>query len=226
MYKILVVEDNETISRVVMKYLKIEGFECDLVKTGLEALELFSQRHYHLIILDVMMPGIDGFDVLEQIREISNVPIIMLTAKKSEVDRLKGFGLGADDYVIKPFSPKELMSRVNVFLTRVYGSSDELIETYGPFKLILDSLKCYKNNIEIELTTAEFNILATFIKNKNIVLTREQLINQIYGYDYEGIDRNIDGFIKRLRKKIEDDPKNPIFLKTKYGKGYVFGGDN
>jgi len=223
-FNILVVEDQSEISDIVIKYLENDGYSCDLAKNGFEALELFSNNTYHLILLDVMMTGIDGFEVLTRIREISDVPVIMLTAKEAEIDRVKGFAKGADDYVIKPFSPRELMGRVKVFLKRIYQKSDEIILVEGEFKLLTGSMKLQKSNVDIELTSTEFKLIHTFMRNKGQILTREQLIEQSFGKDYDGIDRNIDSYIKRIRQKIEEDPKNPTILVTKYGAGYVFGG--
>lgn len=225
MFRILVVEDESEISSIVMKYIEKSGYECRLAENGFEALELFSSQHFHLIILDVMMPGIDGFEVLARIREISDVPIIMLTAKQEEVDRIKGFEEGADDYVVKPFSPRELISRIKVFLKRIYNYGDEMILTSGQLRLFTSSMKLFQGEEEIELTSTEFKLLHVLMRNMNQVLTREQLIELAFGIDYEGFDRSIDTYIKRIRQKIEPDPKHPLYLKTKYGSGYVFGGE-
>jgi DNA-binding response OmpR family regulator len=225
MFRILVVEDESEISSIVMKYIEKSGYECRLAENGFEALELFSSQYFHLIILDVMMPGIDGFEVLARIREISDVPIIMLTAKQEEVDRIKGFEEGADDYVIKPFSPRELISRIKVFLKRIYNYGDEMILTSGQLRLFTSSMKLFQGEEEIELTSTEFKLLHVLMRNMNQVLTREQLIELAFGIDYEGFDRSIDTYIKRIRQKIEPDPKHPLYLKTKYGSGYVFGGE-
>jgi DNA-binding response OmpR family regulator len=225
MFRILVVEDESEISSIVMKYIEKSGYECRLAENGFEALELFSAQHFHLIILDVMMPGIDGFEVLARIREISEVPIIMLTAKQEEVDRIKGFEEGADDYVIKPFSPRELISRIKVFLKRIYNYGDEMILTSGQLRLFTSSMKLFQGEEEIELTSTEFKLLHVLMRNMNQVLTREQLIELAFGIDYEGFNRSIDTYIKRIRQKIEPDPKHPLYLKTKYGLGYVFGGE-
>lgn len=225
MYRILVVEDESEISSIVIKYAEKNGYECRLAENGFEALELFSVEHFHLILLDVMMPGIDGFEVLSRIREVSDIPIIMLTAKQEEVDRIKGFEQGADDYVVKPFSPRELMGRIKVFLKRIYNASDELVLSSETLRLYTSSMKLYRGDEEIELTSTEFKLLYTMMRNMNQVLTREQLMALAFGVDYDGFDRNIDSYIKRIRQKIEVDPKNPTLLRTKYGQGYVFGGE-
>ncbi|PHS35176.1 MAG: DNA-binding response regulator [Alkaliphilus sp.] len=223
-YKILVVEDQEEISNIVAKYIINEGYSCLVAKDGFVALDYFSKHEFHLILLDVMMPGIDGFEVLKEIRKISEIPIIMLTAKQSEIDRLNGFSVGADDYVVKPFSVRELMSRIKAILKRVYKSSNEIVYTHEELSLHIKSMKLFKNEQEIEITASEYSLLYALFSNKNQVLTREQLINLAFGADYEDYDRNIDSYIKRIRQKIEDDPKYPKLLITKYGAGYIFGG--
>lgn len=223
-YQILVVEDQPEIRDVVSKYLDKEGYGYYLAKDGFEALEIFNSSTVHLVLLDIMMPGIDGFEVLKEIRKVSEVPVIMMTAKQEEVDRLKGFNTGADDYVVKPFSVKELMLRIKRFLKRIYHESDEIIYQYKDLSLHTKSMKLYKKNNEIQITAAEYSLLLVMFKNQGQVLTREQLIDLAYGNDYEGYDRNIDSYIKRIRQKIEDDPKNPQVLITKYGAGYIFGG--
>ena len=224
-YRILIVEDQKEISDIVLKYLVKEGYEGIVVGNGFEALELFGKQEFHLVLLDIMLPGINGFEILKSIRKISDVPVIMLTAKQEEIDRLKGFETGADDYVIKPFSPRELMKRIQVFMKRVYKETDEIIYQYKELSLHTKSMKVLKGVQEINLTTAEYKLLFVLFKNKGQLLTREQLINLAYGDDYEGYDRNIDSFIKRIRQKIEDDPKEPKILITRYGAGYLFGGD-
>lgn len=227
MNTILVVEDQKSISDVVSKYIENEGYECDVASNGIEALELFGQNKYDLIVLDVMMPGIDGFEVLENIRQFSNVPVIMLTARLDESDKIRGFDLGADDYVIKPFSTRELMRRIHAVLKRVnpIGGGSQLL-VYKNIKLDQKAMTAYKDGEAIDLTTAEYKLLLTFLKHTGQVLTREQIIEQAYGEAYEGYDRSVDSYIKRLRQKIENDPKNPDLLVTKYGAGYRFGGES
>lgn len=224
-YKILLVEDQKEISDIVMKYITKEGYGVAVASNGFEALELFGNQIFHLVLLDIMMPGVNGFEVLKEIRKISDVPVIMLTTKQEEIDRLKGFEIGADDYVIKPFSPRELMKRIQVFLKRIYNETDEIVYHFKDLSLHTKGMKLLKNGNEITLTTAEYKLLFVLFKNKGQILTREQLITLAYGDDYEGYDRNIDSFIKRIRQKIEDDPKTPKILITKYGAGYIFGGE-
>ena len=225
-FNILIVEDEVEISEVIKKYIEHEGYNYKVVENGLQALEAFNQDTFHLVLLDVMLPGIDGFQVLKEIRAISSVPIIMITAKRQEVDRLKGFDEGADDYVVKPFSPRELIKRIKVFFKRIYNESDEVILHIDQFKLFLNSRKLFKNDEEIEITATEFQLLQAFMNNKGIVLTRERLIELAFGYEYEGFDRNIDVYIKRLRNKIEENPSQPKYLVTKFRAGYVFGGES
>ena len=225
-YKILVVEDQKEISDIVTKYLAKEGYGVTVANNGFEALDCFNKQEFHLVLLDIMMPGISGFEVLKEIRKISEIPVIMVTAKQDEIDRLKGFEFGADDYVIKPFSPRELMKRIQVFLKRIYHESDEIIYNYVELSLHTKSMKLFKGNKEIPITSAEYKLLLVLFKNKGQVLTREQIINLAYGDTYDGYDRNIDSYIKRIRQKIENNPKNPEILTTKYGAGYVFGGED
>lgn len=223
-YQILVVEDQEEIRSIVSKYLDKEGYSLHIAKDGFEALNLFNNNIIHLVLLDIMMPGIDGFEVLKEIRKICEVPVIVLTARQEEIDRIKGFTTGADDYVVKPFSVKELMMRIKRLIKRIYNEADEIIYRYADLSLHTSSMKLYKGNEEIQLTSAEYSLLLVMFKNQGQVLTREQLIEMAYGSDYEGYDRNIDSYIKRIRQKIEKDPRNPQILVTKYGAGYMFGG--
>ena len=224
-FNILLVEDQEEISSIVAKYLDRNSYKYDIAKDGFEALELFSKGTYHLAVLDIMLPGIDGFQVLQEIRKTSEIPAIMLTAREQEADRIKGFELGADDYVVKPFSPRELMKRIEVLLRRVYNESNEVVLSVGDLKLYTRSMRLLKGDVEVEITSAEYKLLHTFMKNKGLILTRDQLIEKSFGLDYEGYDRTIDTHIRRLRRKIEDDPKDPEYIVTKYGVGYQFGGE-
>ena len=226
-FKILIIEDEKNISEIVAKYLEKEGYTTIIANDGIEGLALFRDSNPDLVISDVMMPTIDGFEVLREIRLISDVPVIMLTAKQEEVDRLKGFENGADDYVTKPFSPKELVRRVMVMLKRTYKVIEYkqvLIE--GELKLDLNKQKLYKNEDEIAITSKEFQIIYAFFKNPRQILSREQLIELAFSNDFDGFDRTIDAHIKKIRHKIEEDTKNPKYLKTKYGAGYIFGGSD
>lgn len=226
-FKILIIEDEKNISEIVAKYLEKEGYTTLIASDGIEGLALFRDSNPDLVISDVMMPTIDGFEVLREIRLISDVPVIMLTAKQEEVDRLKGFENGADDYVTKPFSPKELVRRVMVMLKRTYKAiEDKQVLIEGELKLDLNKQKLYKNEDEIDITSKEFQIIYAFFKNPRQILSREQLIELAFSNDFDGFDRTIDAHIKKIRHKIEEDTKNPKYLKTKYGAGYIFGGSD
>ena len=222
-YRIMIVEDEASIREMVALYLQDAGYETKAYSRGIDALAGFADFKPHLAILDISMPGISGLEVLEEIREISDIPILMLTAMTAEDDRLKGFSTGADDYICKPFSPKEVVSRVNVFIKRLYKGSSDTIE-YGELQLDTVKMTLHKNGEPVEITSREYEILYVFFKNIGIPLTREQIINKAIGYDYEGYDRSIDAFIKNIRHKVEDDWKSPKYIKTKYAYGYVFGG--
>ena len=226
-FKILIIEDEKNISEIVAKYLEKEGYTTIIANDGIEGLALFRDSNPDLVISDVMMPTIDGFEVLREIRLISDIPVIMLTAKQEEVDRLKGFENGADDYVTKPFSPKELVRRVMVMLKRTYKAiEDKQVLIEGELKLDLNKQKLYKNEDEIDITSKEFQIIYAFFKNPRQILSREQLIELAFSNDFDGFDRTIDAHIKKIRHKIEEDTKTPKYLKTKYGAGYIFGGSD
>ncbi|MDN5352403.1 MAG: hypothetical protein PWQ12_1323 [Clostridiales bacterium] len=223
-YKILVVEDQKEIRDVITGYLKKEGFLFKTAENGFKALDYFSSETFHLVVLDVMMPGIDGFEVLQEIRNLSDIPVILLTARAEESDRLKGFDIGADDYVVKPFSPRELIRRIHAIFKRTYKEAEGNLIKVGEFTLDLEGMRLAKNGEAISITSTEFQLLHAFMTHVDAVLTRDQLIQLAFGDTYEGYDRNIDSHIKRLRQKIETDPKNPTYLQTKYGAGYIFEG--
>lgn len=226
-FKILIIEDEKNISEIVAKYLEKEGYTTLIANDGIEGLALFRDSNPDLVISDIMMPTIDGFEVLREIRLISDVPVIMLTAKQEEIDRLKGFENGADDYVTKPFSPKELVRRVMVMLKRTYKAiEDKQVLIEGELKLDLNKQKLYKNEDEIDITSKEFQIIYAFFKNPRQILSRAQLIELAFSNGFDGFDRTIDAHIKKIRHKIEEDTKNPKYLKTKYGAGYIFGGSD
>lgn len=220
MKQILLVEDEKEIANITYKYLVNEGYEVFLATNGLEALTIFNSHKIDLVLLDIMMPGLDGFSVLKEIRLTSMIPIIIVSARISEADRLKGFDLGVDDYVLKPFSPRELMLRVKALLRRV--QTNHQYEYLG-LSLDLNTMEAIKDKHKISLTSSEYALLKAFFEHPNQVLTREQLIKLVFNNDYDGYDRSIDTHIKRLRAKIESDPKNPTYIHTKYGAGYVFG---
>jgi DNA-binding response OmpR family regulator len=224
---ILIVEDEKNIVEVIKAYLSKEGFNVFTAEDGKKALELFHSNNIHLIILDLMIPKISGEEVCTSIRSISDVPIIMLTAKADEDHRVQGLSIGADDYVIKPFSPRELTSRVKALLRRSYRDygplAENLVFNDGDLEIEVEKMIVRKQNKIVNLTANEFKILLALISNPGVVLSREQLIENSFGYQYEGFDRTIDTYIKNIRQKIENNPKKPKYILTVYGAGYKFG---
>ena len=225
---VLIVDDEKGIVEVVRDYLLNAGFHVLEAYNGRDALALFDQMAPDLLILDLMLPDITGEEVCRVIRRKSRVPIIMLTAKVAEADLLKGFNLGADDYVTKPFSPRQLLARVQAILRRVsdeaYTLSDQLSFNHGD--LVIDSLRheVRKAGETVALTPIEFKILASLGKYPTKVFTREELISLALEDDYQGNDRVIDSHIKNIRQKIEDDTRDPQYIQTVHGVGYKFGG--
>lgn len=223
--KILIVDDEPKMVEVVNDYLKASGFNTLLAFNGKEALKIFKSEKPDLIILDLMLPDISGEDICKKIREISNVPIIMLTAKSAESQRVGGLEMGADDYVTKPFSPKELVARVKVILRRIEPSEelDTLSFDKGNLLINITNMSVRLMGELISLTPNEFKILVSLASHTNKVFTREELIAVICNGDYEGYDRAIDSHIKNLRKKIEVDSKKNQYIITVHGVGYKFG---
>lgn len=223
MYNILVVEDEKNIIDVISAYLLKENYRVFKAMDGEKAIELFNQEDIHLILLDLMLPKLSGEQVCSHIRAISDVPIIMLTAKDGEDYLLNGLTIGADDYMVKPFSPRELIVRIKALLRRSYKDnpiSEVISLDNGRIIVKLNEMMIFKDDTKIELTANEFKILTSFINNPNKVLSREQLINAAFGHEYESYDRTIDTYIKNIRQKLEDDPKTPAYIVTVYGAGY------
>lgn len=212
---VLLVEDDSSLRRLVKDYLVSEEFSVIEAEDGKKALALFYTLEFHLIILDVMLPFHNGFEILKEIRKQSNVPVVMLTAKGEEYDQLEGFNNGADEYITKPFSPKLLMARVKKLLERAGFLSNSF--SYNSLTVNFDSMEVYINSSSVQLSPKEFDLLAAFIENKNIVLTRERLLDKVWGFDYFGDLRTVDTHIKRLRHKIGEE-----FIKTVRGTGYIF----
>ncbi|GAB4489265.1 MAG: response regulator transcription factor [Thermodesulfovibrionales bacterium] len=221
---VLVVEDEKKISEIVMAYLSKEGFGVRLAETGGDALRLMKEQP-SLVILDLMLPDIPGEDVCRSIREHSNVPVIMLTAKSGEEDRIAGLGIGADDYVVKPFSPRELVARVKAQLRRSGRSRNRRL-SYNGGRLVISpgDLGVVREGASLALTPTEFKILLYLAENAGRILSRNQIVNSVQGYDFEGFDRTIDAHVKNLRHKVEKDSKKPEFIQTVYGVGYKFIG--
>lgn len=208
MAKLLIVDDEMHIRDLVQKYATFENYESETAENGLEAIEKVKHNEYDLVIMDIMMPELDGFSAVKEIRKISQVPVIMLSARSEEYDKLYGFDLGIDDYVTKPFSPKELMRRVNAVLTRTTHKNNQESATtnevwqYKNLKIDYSAHIVTINNEKIDLTPKEYELLVYLIKNQNIAVRREQLLEKVWGYDYYGDDRTLDTHMKSLRKKI------------------------
>ena len=225
MNNILIIEDEKSVSEVIKAYLEKEGYKVYCAEEGLVGIELFSKVDFRLVILDLMLPDIDGEEVCKTLRRISDVYIFMLTAKVSLSDKIEGLNMGADEYLPKPFSPRELTARVNALFRRVSAESSTLIYDDGKLQVDKEKRIVKLREGEINLTPNEFDILYALISNKGRVLSREQLIDRVFGLDFNGLDRTIDIHIKNLRKKIEDDTKAPEYIITVTKLGYKFGGD-
>ncbi len=223
--KILVVDDEPKIVRLVQAYLEKAGFHVIPAYRGQEALDLFKREEPALIVLDLMLPDIDGMDVARQIRKESDVPIIMLTARTEETDRVAGLELGADDYVVKPFNPRELVARVRAVLRRAAGLTKPRVIEAGDLVINLDSHEVRLRGRRVALTPMEFQLLAALAEQPGRVFTRLQLIDALYGATYATSDRTVDTHIKNLRRKIEPDPRNPHYILTVHGVGYKFQGE-
>lgn len=225
-FKILVVDDEQNILDVVKAYLEKEGFEVITAMDGEAALNIFNEETIHLIVLDLMLPKITGEEVCSKIRSSSNVPIIMLTAKADEEEKIEGISIGADDYLTKPFSVRELVVRVRALLRRAYRDfspmADILTFNNGDLEVDIKKMEVKKQGEAIVLTANEFKILKVLLTNVGQVFSREQLVEKAFGMDYEGFDRTVDTYIKNIRQKIEDNPKNPMYITTVYGLGYKF----
>jgi two-component system, OmpR family, response regulator ResD len=215
--KILIVEDELNLQQLTKKYLVREKYQVFTASTGKEALSIFDNNEIDLIVLDLMLPDMSGFKIGERIRSYSEVPIIMLTARSEEQDKLDGFNSGADDYMTKPFSPRELLARIKAILKRNKKLLSSSEYTYGNFKLCTKSNSASINDIIVDLTPGELQLVYYLILNKNMTLTREQILDRIWGFDYDGDIRTVDTRIKRLRKKLANADIN---IETVRGIGY------
>lgn len=217
MYKILVVDDEEKIRELIGKYAKFEGHSVDFATDGMEAVEKCRENVYDIIIMDIMMPNLDGFSACREIRKKSDVPILMLSARGEEYDKINGFELGVDDYVVKPFSPKELMLRVEAIMKRAQKSETapdvDIYKSRG-LEVNFTARRVYVNGEEVNLSPKEYDLLFYMIKNKDIALTREKLINKVWGYDFFGGDRTLDTHIKLLRKSLGEYASYIITLRS------------
>jgi DNA-binding response OmpR family regulator len=221
--RVLVVDDDVKTVELVKLYLSRDGYKVLTAHDGTEALRLAREGHPDLIVLDIMLPGLDGLNVCRTLRAESDVPIIMLTARTSEQDRLNGLDLGADDYVTKPFSPRELAARVRTVLRRLPGETLKRGPTeiqHGQLTVNFLKHEAFLTGMPLNLTPVEFKLLGVFVKEPQRVFSRAQLIEKALGYDFEGFDRTIDVHILNLRRKLEPDPSHPRYIQTVYGTGY------
>lgn len=215
--RILIVDDETKIQLVLKEYASFEGYEADLASNGMEAIEMAKKNDYDLIIMDVMMPGLDGFSAVKEIKKEKDVPVLMLSARSEEYDKLHGFEIGIDDYVTKPFSPKEVMLRVNAITRRNKKKSD--LRKYNGLVIDMPGRNVFVDDKKIELTPREYELLFYLVTNEGIVVTREQLLSQVWGYDYFGDDRTVDTHIKMLRNNL--GPYRD-YIVTARGLGYKF----
>lgn len=226
--KILVVDDEKLIVKGLKFSLEQDSMEVDVAYDGREALEKAKSNQYDVILLDVMLPELNGFEVCQQIRDFSDVPIIMLTAKGDDMDKILGLEYGADDYITKPFNILEVKARIKAILRRLNSKRQKVEESAahtvisGDMRIDLDSRRVFIENEEVNLTAKEFDLLELLIMNPNKVYNREKLLNLVWGYDYPGDVRTVDVHVRRLREKIEKNPSEPKYIHTKWGVGYFF----
>ncbi len=222
--RILLVEDEKAIREAVGAYLEREGYWVTPVSDGEQALDEFERHRFDLIILDLMLPKVSGEEVCQTIRDTSDVPIIMLTAKGETEDRVAGLELGADDYLVKPFSPRELVARARALLRRARAETepqrDRLV--FGDLEIDTAAHKAFLGGEELDLTASEFKLLVTVARYPGRVYTRMELVEKVLGYDFEGYERTIDSHVKNLRAKLHDDPRDPSYIWTVHGIGYRF----
>ena len=227
--KILIVEDDADISMVEEAYLESAGFETRILSEGTEVEGVIEKEHFDLILLDLMLPGKNGYEICREIRDRVDIPILMVTARTESVDKIRGRGIGADDYISKPFDPAELVARVNANLRQYERMKQKIVPTseespeeirVHDLRILVNSWKVYKGDREIKFPNREFELLKFFAMNPNIVFSKEQLFEEIWGYDYVGDSATVMVHINRIRDKIEDDSKNPKILETVWGAGY------
>lgn len=223
MSKVLIIEDEESIRKFTKLVLSKQGFDVIQAPTGEEGLEKVNSESPDVVLLDLMLPGIDGFKVCEIIRkEYEDIGIIMLTARGEDMDKIKGLEYGADDYILKPFNPLELSARINSLLRRISSHNpkhSDILES-GPFKINVSSKIAYKNDVELSLTPKEFLLMKILIQNPNKALSRNRLLDFVWGYNFVGDPKIVDVNVRRLRNKLEDNPSSPNFIETVWGMGY------
>lgn len=219
MSRILLVDDEEKIREVIREYAEFQGYEIVEAQDGIEAIELCKENDFDIIIMDIMMPKLDGYAAVKEIKKFKNIPVLMLSARSDEYDKLYGFDLGIDDYVTKPFSPRELMARVNVIINRNKNIEKHEQLIFDGLKIDLDAMDVFIHDEKINLTPKEYDLLVYMTKNKNIALSRETLLDEVWGYDFFGDYRTIDTHIKMLRNSLKEYRS---FIKTIRGVGYKF----
>lgn len=229
--KILIIEDDTYISELEKDYLEVSGYEVSIVSNGQEGMRTALEEDFSLIILDLMLPGMDGFEVCRRVRAEKDIPIIMVTAKKEEIDKIKGFGLGIDDYIVKPFSPSELVARVNAHITRYKQLTEKKLDsdsilTIGDIVIDIIARRVYVKDVEVTFTHKEFDLLVFLATNQNVVFSKDVLFDKIWGLDAIGETATITVHINRIRDKIEDDTANPKYIETVWGVGYRFRSQN
>ncbi len=230
MKSILIIEDDESIAELERDYLEITGFQTEIAKTGPKGLELALNKNFDLILLDVMLPGKDGFKVCTEIRAVKEIPILMVTAKKEDIYKIQGLGIGADDYIVKPFSPSELVARVSAHISRyerlTRTGKDKDIERssiiIGRIKILLKARRVYVGEEEIKFANKEFELLIFLASNPNIVFSKDKLLDRIWGEESVGDSSTVTVHINRIREKIELDSSNPKCIETVWGAGYRF----
>ena len=230
MKSILIIEDDESIAELEQDYLEVTGFQTQIAKTGTEGLQLALNKKFDLILLDVMLPGKDGFKVCEEIRAEKEIPILMVTAKKEDIYKIQGLGIGADDYIVKPFSPSELVARVNAHISRYERltniDKENNIErssiTIGRIKILQKARRVYIGEEEVKFANKEFELLMFLASNPNIVFSKDKLLDRIWGEESLGDSSTVTVHINRIREKIELDSSNPKYIETIWGAGYRF----
>lgn len=229
MQKILIVEDDSSIASIERDYLIANKYDVDIRMDGISGLESALTGAYHLILLDVMLPGMDGFEICRRIRSVLKIPILMVTAKKEDIDKIRGLGLGADDYIVKPFSPSELVARVKSHiamferLTENDDISNEVKEiTVGAIRINQKTRRVYVKNVEVELKNKEYELLLFLVMNADMVFGKETLYEHIWGMDAYGDSATVAVHINRIREKVEEDPSSPQYIQTVWGAGYRF----
>lgn len=229
MKKILIIEDDIAIAEIEQDYLNISGFASDIEEDGKKGMERALAGGYDLILLDLMLPGMDGFAVCKALREKLDVPILMVTARKEDIDKIRGLGIGADDYIVKPFSPAELVARVKSHIARyerlTHAGGEDVLQqdiTVGSLRILPGARRVYVNGNEVEFKNKEYELLFFLVTNADIVFNKETLYERIWGMDSLGDSATVTVHVNRLREKIETDPSNPQYIQTVWGAGYRF----